>query len=105
MLSSRVEKIYREWELFIIPMDGPVFFKSDDWKCKCDLRKDVFIIGGYGEDIISVKIEILFLRSFFRNIFGKVCAKREIHFKIRGIVCNVVEIPDLMDNWKRKWKD
>lgn len=47
------------------------------------------------DDVISIKIEVLFLQSFFRNIFWKVCAKGKSHFEIRGIICNVVEISDL----------
>lgn len=45
------------------------------------------------DDVISIKIEVLFLQSFFRNIFWKVCAKGKAISKYGELY--VVEISDL----------
>lgn len=45
------------------------------------------------DDVISIKIEVLFLQSFFRNIFWKVCAKGKAISKYGELYVTLLKFP------------
>lgn len=73
---------------------GPIF-PGQFWslKIKVVLQRCFYECIEGRDDVISIKIEVLFLQSFFRNIFWKVCAKGKAISKYGELYVTLLKFP------------